>query len=63
MRNTVSIPHNVAATSTAGLARPSACGGVHSTRCGQPASSAGTASMMAVDGSGATPAGTYNPTD
>jgi hypothetical protein len=31
---------------------------VHTTRTGQPAMRAGTASMMAVDGSGAVPAGT-----
>ena len=41
---------------------PSAAGGVHSTRSGQPASVAGTATMITVEGSGAEPAGTYSPT-
>src|ERR1700722_19287354 len=53
---TVSIPQSWAATSTAGLAKPSRSGGVHRTRTGQPAISAGTASMMTVEGSGALPA-------
>ena len=48
--------------STAGSAEPSGRGGVHSTRTRQPASRAGTASMIAVEGSGAVPAGTYRPT-
>ena len=48
---------------TPASARPSARAGVHSTRCGQPASVAGTASMIAVEGSGALPAGTYRPTE
>ena len=56
------MPHSRAATSTAGSAVPSGRGGVHSTRTGQPAMRAGTASMIAVDGSGAVPAGTYRPT-
>ena len=60
--NTCPIPHSCAATSTAGLASPLRWGGVHSTRSAQPAMRAGTASMMTVDGSGAPPAGTYNPT-
>ena len=47
-----------AATSTAGSALPSGLGGVHSTRFGQPAIAAGTASMMAAEGRGAVPAGT-----
>jgi len=51
-----------AATSTAGSALPSRRGGVHSTISGQPASWAGIASISAVDGSGALPAGTYSPT-
>ena len=52
----------VAATSTAGSALPSRRGGVHSTTSPQPASSAGTPSISAVDGNGALPAGTYSPT-
>ncbi len=59
---TVSTPHNCAATRTAALARPSRFGGVHSTRCGQFAIRAGTASITTADGSGAEPAGTYRPT-
>ena len=51
-------PARRAAASTAGSALPSRRGGVHSTRLGQPAMRAGTASMMAADGSGALPAGT-----
>ena len=42
----------------AGSADPSGRGGVHMTRAAQPAIRAGTASMMAVEGSGAVPAGT-----
>ena len=41
---------------------PSAAGGAQSMRCGQPASCAGAASIIAVEGSGAAPAGTYSPT-
>ena len=37
-------------------------GGVHMTRTGQAAMAAGTPNMMAVEGSGADPAGTYSPT-
>src|SRR5262245_14332071 len=55
-------PQARAATTTAGSARPSAFGGVQMTRTGQAASAAGTASMMAVEGKGALPAGTYKPT-
>ena len=55
-------PHRRAATSTAGSALPSGRGGVHSTISRQPASTAGVASISAVDGSGAEPAGTYRPT-
>ena len=47
-----------AAASTAGSAVPSGLGGVQSTRTGQPAIAAGTASIMAADGNGAEPAGT-----
>src|SRR6267378_1717674 len=60
--NTSSIPDLRAATSTAGSAPPWRPGGVHITRTGHAAMAAGTASMMAVDGSGADPAGTYSPT-
>src|ERR1700730_4064293 len=59
---TVSTPHSSAATSTAGWARPSHAGGVHSTRVGQAVMRAGTASMITVEGRGALPAGTYRPT-
>ena len=59
---TRSTPALRAATSTAGSAPPSRLGGVHITRTGQAAMSAGTPSMMAVEGSGAEPAGTYSPT-
>ncbi len=59
---TCSIPALRAATSTAGSALPSRVGAVHIARTGQPAIAAGTASMMAVEGSGAEPAGTYRPT-
>src|SRR5450631_3875736 len=51
-----------AATKIAGSAAPFGPGGVHITRTGQAATAAGTASMSAVDGKGATPAGTYRPT-
>ncbi len=56
--NTWSMPHSRATVSTAGSASPSGRGGVQSTRTRQPASRAGTASMIAVEGSGAVPAGT-----
>jgi len=56
------MPARRAATSTAGSARPSRRGGVHSTRTAQPAIAAGTAVMIAAEGSGAEPAGTYRPT-
>ena len=59
---TCSTPALRAATRTAGSAVPARVGGVHMTRTGQPAIAAGTASMMAVEGSGAEPAGTYSPT-
>ena len=52
----------MAATSTAGSALPSRRGGVHSTISPQPASCAGIASISAVEGNGALPAGTYSPT-
>ena len=55
-------PQARAAATTAGSARPSLRGGVHITRTAQPARRAGTASMIAVEGSGALPAGTYRPT-
>ena len=60
--NTCDTPQRLAAASTAALARPSAAGGVHSTRCGQPTSCAGIATMITVEGRGAEPAGTYRPT-
>src|SRR6185437_4419667 len=60
--NTDSMPQSLAATNTAGWARPSRVGGVQSTRRGQPAMRAGTASMTTAEGSGADPAGTYRPT-
>src|SRR5258706_15959693 len=60
--NTSSIPDLRAATSTAGSAPPRRPGGVHITRTGQAAMAAGTASMMAGDGSGADPAGADSPT-
>src|ERR1019366_5438517 len=59
---TCSTPALRAATSTAGSAPPLRVGAVHMTRTGQPAIAAGTASMMALEGSGAEPAGTYSPT-
>src|ERR1700676_4879733 len=59
---TCSTPDRRAATRTAGSAPPLRAGGVHITRTGQAAMAAGTASMMAVEGSGADPAGTYSPT-
>ena len=58
----VSMPHSCAATSTAACTLPSAPGELAIARALQPAIRAGTASMMAVDGSGADPAGTYRPT-
>ncbi len=45
-----------------GMRAPSRAGGVHSTRRGQPARRAGTASMITAEGRGAEPAGTYRPT-
>ncbi len=60
--NTRLMPSRSAIINTAGSARPSAPGGVASTTWRHPASRAGTPSMIAVDGSGALPAGTYNPT-
>src|SRR5690606_25926594 len=60
--NTRSTPARAAATSTAGSAVPSARGGVHNTTSGQPARRAGMASISAVEGRGAEPAGTYSPT-
>src|SRR3546814_8081462 len=56
------MPHNCAAYSTAGSTLPSARGGEHNTTSAQPAKRAGTPNIKAVDGSGAEPAGTYNPT-
>ena len=56
------MPHSSAATSTAACTLPAASGELAMARAGQPATRAGTASMMAVDGSGAEPAGTYSPT-
>ncbi len=58
----LSMPARRAAVRTAESALPSRFGAVQSTRSGQPASAAGTASMMAVEGNGAEPAGTYRPT-
>src|SRR5450432_3021794 len=60
--NTRSIPARRAANNTAGFALPVRLGGVHITRTGQAAMAAGTASMMAVEGNGAEPEGTYRPT-
>src|SRR3954447_2827004 len=60
--NTVSMPHNSAATSTAGLALPLRAGGVQRMRLGHPAIRAGTANMITAEGRGAEPAGTYKPT-
>jgi len=60
--NTCSIPALRAATRTAGSALAWRVGAVHMIRAGHPAMAAGTASMMAVEGSGAEPAGTYRPT-
>jgi len=59
---TRSTPHSRATVNTAGSALPSGLGGVHMIRNGQPAMRAGMASISAVDGSGAVPAGTYSPT-
>ena len=56
--NTRCMPALRAAVRIAGSARPSRFGGVHMMRCGQRASAAGTPSMIAVEGSGADPAGT-----
>ena len=56
-----SMPHNAAAATTAKWASPDAAGGVHSTRTGQPAMAAGTASMTTAEGSGAEPAHIYQP--
>ena len=55
---TVSTPQSSAATSTAACSLPSGPGELAMARALQPAIRAGTASMMAVDGSGAEPAGT-----
>src|ERR1700728_940707 len=60
--NICSTPALRAATRTAGFALPARFGAVHISFTGHPASAAGTASMMAVDGRGAEPAGTYRPT-
>src|ERR1700722_10669247 len=60
--NTWSMPDLRAATNTAASTVPLRAGGVHITRTGHAAMAAGTASMMAVEGSGADPAGTYRPT-
>src|SRR5229473_4110916 len=60
--NTWLTPALRAATNTAGSAAPLRVGAVHITRTGQPAIAAGTLSMMAVEGNGAEPAGTYSPT-
>src|SRR5271163_404227 len=59
---TCSMPALRAATKTAESAAPAPFGAVHITRTGQPASAAGTASIRAVEGRGAEPAGTYRPT-
>src|ERR1700731_2649498 len=60
--NTCFTPALRAATSTAASAIPLRVGAVHITRTGQPAIAAGTPSMIAVEGNGADPAGTYRPT-
>src|SRR5882757_4787376 len=60
--NTRSTPALRAATNTAGSAVPLRVGAVHMIRTGQPAIAAGTANMIAVEGNGAEPAGTYSPT-
>src|ERR1700691_1120642 len=60
--NICSTPDLRAATRTAGFAPPARFGGVHISLTGHCASAAGTANMMAVDGKGAEPAGTYRPT-
>src|ERR1700756_323475 len=57
-----STPALRAATRTAGFAVPVHSGAVHISFTGQAASVAGTASIMAVEGNGADPAGTYRPT-
>lgn len=56
------MPTSTQAATTLGSAVPCAVGGVHTTTSGQPASTAGTPSISAVEGSGAEPAGTYSPT-
>ena len=56
--NTRRTPQRLAMVSTAGSAVPSRRGGVQMMRVGQPAMRAGTASMIAAEGRGATPAGT-----
>ena len=60
--NIRSTPALRAATSTAGFATPARSARVHMSFTGHCASEAGTASMMAVEGRGAEPAGTYKPT-
>src|SRR5271168_1297000 len=60
--NICSTPALRAATITAGSAPPARLGAVHISFTGHRASAAGTASMMAVEGRGADPAGTYKPT-
>src|SRR6202043_457384 len=59
---TSSMPDLRAAANTAKFTAPLRAGGVHIRRTGQAAMAAGTPSMMAVEGSGADPAGTYRPT-
>ncbi len=61
--NTSEMPLRFAATRVAALTLPSRPAGVHKTRTGHAAMAAGTASMIAAEGNGADPAGTYRPTE
>ena len=60
--NTRRRPHAAAAYSTAGATQPCLFGGVHRITSGQPAVSAGTASISTVENNGAVPPGIYSPT-
>jgi hypothetical protein len=56
--NTLSTPAMLAATMVTGLGEPDASAGVHNSSSGTPATLAGTADIITVDGRGADPPGT-----